>query len=98
MDIIQAIIIGIVQGLTEFLPVSSSAHLVFIPSLQGVQSSLAYRYITTHRYSSGCVCLFLERHNKHVKVVFLQFDRHTKRTVPKGTLKMTSSKDCPGWL
>ncbi|MDD2644018.1 MAG: undecaprenyl-diphosphate phosphatase, partial [Methanobacteriaceae archaeon] len=30
MDIIQAIIIGLVQGLTEFLPVSSSAHLVFI--------------------------------------------------------------------
>ncbi|MDD2644358.1 MAG: undecaprenyl-diphosphate phosphatase, partial [Methanobacteriaceae archaeon] len=28
MDIIQAIIIGLVQGLTEFLPVSSSAHLV----------------------------------------------------------------------
>ena len=28
MDIFQGIIIGIVQGLTEFLPVSSSAHLV----------------------------------------------------------------------
>ena len=41
MDIIQGIIIGIVQGLTEFLPVSSSAHLVFIQKLLGVQSSLA---------------------------------------------------------
>lgn len=42
MDIIQGIIIGIVQGLTEFLPVSSSAHLVFVQNLLGVESSLAF--------------------------------------------------------
>ena len=42
MNIIQGIIIGIVQGLTEFLPVSSSAHLVFIQKFLGVESSLAF--------------------------------------------------------
>jgi undecaprenyl-diphosphatase len=42
MDIFQGIIIGIVQGLTEFLPVSSSAHLVFIQHILGVESSLAF--------------------------------------------------------
>lgn len=35
MDIFQAIILGIVQGATEFLPISSSAHLVLIPWMLG---------------------------------------------------------------
>jgi undecaprenyl-diphosphatase len=37
MTIIQSILLGIVQGLTEFLPISSSGHLVIIPKLLGWQ-------------------------------------------------------------
>jgi undecaprenyl-diphosphatase len=35
MPLYQAIILGIIQGLTEFLPVSSTAHLTVIPRLAG---------------------------------------------------------------
>jgi undecaprenyl-diphosphatase len=35
MDILQAIILGIIQGLTEFIPVSSSGHLTIVPYLLG---------------------------------------------------------------
>lgn len=36
MDFIQSVILGLVQGLTEFLPVSSSGHLAVVESLMGI--------------------------------------------------------------
>lgn len=39
MDWLQAIILGIVQGITEFLPVSSSGHLTIFREILGVEAS-----------------------------------------------------------
>jgi len=40
MHIIQAVLMGIIQGLSEFLPISSSAHLVFTSNLYKVFANL----------------------------------------------------------
>ena len=39
MSIIEAIILGIIQGATEFLPISSSGHLVLLPEIFGLQTA-----------------------------------------------------------
>ncbi len=39
MSIIEAIIIAIVEGLTEFLPVSSTGHMIIAQSLLGIESN-----------------------------------------------------------
>lgn len=44
MSFITAIVLGIIQGLTEFLPVSSSAHLVFAEQLLKLSTNIRLSY------------------------------------------------------
>ncbi|MCA1840797.1 MAG: undecaprenyl-diphosphate phosphatase [Actinomycetota bacterium] len=39
MNVVEAMILGLVQGLTEFIPISSKTHLIMIPALLGWKGS-----------------------------------------------------------
>jgi len=96
MPFLLAIALGIVQGLTEFLPVSSSGHLVvaralFEPWLGGVEAPLAFD-IVVHS-ATGLVVVFYLREEllSAVRVVFEKTElgdnvRQLAVTIVVGTL------------
>jgi len=58
MGMTQLIVLAIVQGLTEFLPISSSGHLVLVPSVFGwTDQGLAFD-VAVHFGSLIAVCVF----------------------------------------
>lgn len=63
MEIFQALVLGLVQGASEFLPISSSGHLIVIPNLlswQGVVDSLSFD-VALHLGTSIAVVVYFWR-------------------------------------
>ncbi len=58
MTWLQIIVLAVVQGLTEFLPVSSSGHLILVPALFGWADQGLVFDIAVHTGSLGAVCVF----------------------------------------
>ena len=64
MDILQTVIIAIVEGLTEFLPVSSTGHMIIAQSLLGVESTpfvKAFTVIIQFGAILSVICLYWRR-------------------------------------
>lgn len=55
MDLLQAIIIAIVEGLTEFLPVSSTGHMIIAQNLLGVTQGDAFVHAFTFIIQFGAI-------------------------------------------
>jgi undecaprenyl-diphosphatase len=61
MSTLEAIVLGIVQGLTEFLPVSSTAHLRIVPALLGWNDPGAAYSAVIQCGTLAAVCVALRR-------------------------------------
>ena len=68
MDISSSVLLGIIQGLTEFLPISSSGHLVLWQNLLGFKEPELLFNISLHLGTLVAVCLFF-RHDLKAMVV-----------------------------
>lgn len=66
MSIEQILVLAIVQGLTEFLPVSSSGHLILIPALTGWQDQGIATDVMVHVGSLFAVLVYFWRDVKNI--------------------------------
>lgn len=62
MPIFQLFLLALIQGVTEFLPVSSSAHLILLPKLTGLQDQGLAIDVAVHVGTLVAVCLYF-RHD-----------------------------------
>ena len=61
MEILHLAILGLIQGLTEFLPVSSSAHLILLPAIAGWNDQGIIYDVAAHAGSLGAVLLYFRK-------------------------------------
>lgn len=61
MGLFEAVILGIVQGITEFAPISSSAHLVIVPHFFGWKPPLILFLVTLHLGTLVAILCFFRR-------------------------------------
>jgi undecaprenyl-diphosphatase len=66
MDTMSSIILGVVQGLTEFLPISSSGHLVLFQNLLGFKEPELLLDCSLHLGTLMAICIYLRHDLKSI--------------------------------
>lgn len=96
MGFIEAIILGLVQGLTEFLPISSSAHQLILGKIMGNDPGATFTAITQLGTELAVIIYF----RKDIARIIGRWFRHFGTS--KGTHAVAIPKDDPdvrlGWL
>ena len=72
MSLLQAIVLGLVQGLTEFLPISSTAHLRIVPELFGWKDPGAAYSAVIQLGTVAAVLIYFRRDLVNLTTAFFQ--------------------------
>lgn len=83
----QALVLGVVQGLTEFLPVSSSGHLVLFQNLFGMKEPMLAFDIAVH---GGTLLAILAFFHKDILDILKDFTNSFRRVVSKKPVSIAS--------
>lgn len=83
MDLIQGAVLGVVQGLTEFLPISSTAHLRIVPALAGWDDPGAAFTAVVQLGTMLAILVYFWREITHIAVAWLRglVDREVRSTL-----------------
>ncbi|WP_050605923.1 undecaprenyl-diphosphate phosphatase [Ruegeria sp. 6PALISEP08] len=65
MSLFHLILVAIIQGITEFLPISSSGHLILLPNLTGLEDQGQAIDVAVHVGTLGAVILYFWSDVKH---------------------------------
>ena len=82
MDAVQAIVLGIVQGLTEFLPISSTGHLRIVPAFLGWDDPGAAFTAITQLGTMAAVLVYFRRELWDIAVAWLR-SVHARERAPQ---------------
>jgi undecaprenyl-diphosphatase len=87
MSLFHLFLLAIIQGVTEFLPVSSSGHLILLPSLTGLEDQGQILDVAVHIGTLGAVILYFHRDVRKAFIGLFHLLRgHTKS--PEARLAM----------
>ncbi len=74
MSLIHAIILGIIEGLTEFLPISSTAHLILVSQLLNIPQTDFQKFFEVFIQSGAILAVFF---------IYLKYVLKNKKIIPK---------------
>jgi undecaprenyl-diphosphatase len=88
LSLIEIIILGVIQGLTEFFPVSSSGHLVLFQNLFGLKEPQIFADVMLHVGTLLSLLVFLRRDLLELARGFFLFCQHPKKSSSDPRVKM----------